>query len=63
MRLEKFSSANSIGSDAFFDREQESRRSASYDAISTVLSQKTKDLGGYASGFYNSVKARYNQSG
>merc|ERR1719266_2245920 len=31
MRLEKFSSSNAIGSDAFFEREQESRRSASYE--------------------------------
>jgi len=71
MRLEKFSSASAIGSDAFFDREQ-GRDSQAYNipinydslsSLSTNVGEKGRQLGGYASKFYNGMKASYNQSG
>jgi len=64
MRLEKFSSAGSISSDAFFEREDaKGNGSTTYDALSSAVGYRGRQLSGLASGLYNSVKSRYNQSG
>jgi len=58
-RLDQFSGARSISSDAFFDRAPEPDDSAEYSGLSGAVSKTGKQLKDIAEHFFESLKGRY----